>query len=272
MDNHSSSSAGQINNMASKWSTADVILKGDCHFRAIQEILTPNIISTIPMIKDELDFSMIKDIPAEANEKWTEVNIFEQLSYQIARIAMRVFVGPEICRNEEWIKASLEYDVNVGTTVIMLRMFPPFLHPFLARLMPSWYRAWGNIKTAERIIAPVVRERLAAKARGDYEDEAPKDLLWWILEEASEPERNPEQMGLRMLVVGLAALHTTSMAMSHAIYDLCQHPEYFKPLRQEMLEVLREDGGWQKSTIHKLKLLDSFVKETQRWSPASLST
>ena len=189
----------------------------------------------------------------------------------IARVAMRVFVGPELCRNEDWIKASLDYDINVGTTVIMLRMFPPFLHPFLARLMPSWYRAHGNIRAAEKIIGPEIRKRQEAMARGDYDlDEPPRDLMQWILESSNEKEADPDMMSLRMLVVGLAALHATSMAMSHAMYDLCQHPEYFEPLRNEILQVLREDGGWQKQTIHKLKLLDSFVKETQRWSPASL--
>ena len=70
-DDHSSSSAGQINNMAGKFSTADVILNGDVHFRMIQEVLTPNLTATIPMIKDELDYAMAHDIPKACDSMLT---------------------------------------------------------------------------------------------------------------------------------------------------------------------------------------------------------
>lgn len=34
--------------------------------------------------------------------------------------------------------------------------------------------------------------------------------------------------------------------------------------------MLRADGGWQRDTLGKLRKLDSFIKETQCWAPASL--
>ena len=256
--------------MADKWSTCDIILGSDVHFRMIQQVLTKNITATIPMMKEELDLAIEKEIP-DCKDKWVELSIFDLLSRITARVIMRVFVGLEACRNEDWLKASLDYDINVGTTVILLRMFPPFLHPVIARMLPSWYRAHGNIRTAESIIGPIIRKRAEARARGGLNYEKPIDLMQWIWESADESDAEPNAMALRMLVVGLAALHTTSMATSHAMYDLCAHPEYFEPLREEILQVLREDGGWDKQTINKLKKLDSFVKETQRFSPASLS-
>lgn len=197
--------------------------------------------------------------------------MFDALSLIVARVTGRVFVGPELCRDADWIKASIDYDVNVGTTVIFLRMFPPFLHPLIARMLPSWWRAHNDIKTAQRVMGPVVRARKEAEARGlDYEK--PQDLLQWMMDDAEGWEADPDSLALRQLVVNLAALHTTSMATTHAMYDMCAYPEYFEPLRQEALEVLRADGGWQRNTLSKLRKLDSFVKESQRWSPASLST
>lgn len=236
----------------------------------IQQVLTKNIVATIPMMKEEMDLAMEKEIP-NCKGNWVELSIFDLFARITARVTMRVFVGLDACRNEDWLKASLDYDINVGTTITLLRMFPPFLHPVVARMLPSWYRAYGNIRTAESVIAPIIRKRAEAKARGDVYYEKPIDLMQWIWEAADESDAQPNAMALRMLMVGLAALHTTSMATSHAMYDLCAHPEYFKPLREEMLQILREDGGWDKQTINKLKGLDSFVKETQRFSPASLS-
>ena len=62
-DDHSSSSKGQIWNMADQWSTCDIILGSDVHFRMIQQVLTKNINATIPMMKEELDLAIEKEIP-----------------------------------------------------------------------------------------------------------------------------------------------------------------------------------------------------------------
>ncbi|POS72960.1 ent-kaurene oxidase [Diaporthe helianthi] len=267
-DSHSSSSVGQIRNMAGTWCTADIIMKSDIHFLMIQHRLTPNLVSTIPMVKNELDDALRVEIP-DCKDKWVPVPMFEALSLIVARVTGRVFVGPRLCRDPDWIKVSIDYDVNVGGAVVLLRMFPPFLHPLLARLIPSWWRAHANIATAENIIGPEVRARRKAQA-DDLDYVKPNDLLQWMMDEGKGWEAEPESLALRQLVVNLAALHTTSMATTHAMYDLCAHPEYTKPLRDELVEVLRADGGWQRNTLSKLRKLDSFIKETQRWSPASL--
>jgi cytochrome P450 len=70
------------------------------------------------------------------------------------------------------------------------------------------------------------------------------------------------------------------MATCHAIYDLAARPEYVEPLREEINQVLQEDGydldgegnlKLKKMSMPKLRLLDSFLKETQRLSPPGLS-
>jgi len=50
---------------------------------------------------------------------------------------------------------------------------------------------------------------------------------------------------------------------THALYDLAAHPEYVIPLREE-IEPLIESEGWKKSTIQKMRKLDSFLKESLR--------
>lgn len=70
------------------------------------------------------------------------------------------------------------------------------------------------------------------------------------------------------------------MALSQVIYDLAARPEYIKGLREEIKEVLAEDGydidgeGFtklKKSSYTKLRKLDSFLKESQRLSPPGIS-
>ncbi|ROV96217.1 hypothetical protein VSDG_05105 [Cytospora chrysosperma] len=65
-------------------------------------------------------------------------------------------------------------------------------------------------------------------------------------------------------------LHTSSMAIAHAVYDLCAMPEYIGPLRLEAQAALAQDNGeWKLSTIKRLHRLDSFLKESQRVNHSS---
>jgi cytochrome P450 len=77
----------------------------------------------------------------------------------------------------------------------------------------------------------------------------------------------------------MAAIHTTTMAATAAIYDLAAHPEYIQPLREEIQQVIDEDGqdvdrdGFmklKKPSMPKLWKLDSFLKESQRCTPPLL--
>lgn len=70
------------------------------------------------------------------------------------------------------------------------------------------------------------------------------------------------------------------MAATHALYDLVCRREYIQPLRDELELVIAEDGqdtdgnGFlklKKSSLTKLRKLDSFLKESQRLSPPGYS-
>lgn len=71
--------------------------------------------------------------------------------------------------------------------------------------------------------------------------------------------------------MALAAIHTTSNLLTNVIYDLAAYPEYIQPLRDEICAVAAEDGVLKKTSLLKLKLMDSVMKESQRTNPLSLS-
>ena len=80
-----------------------------------------------------------------------------------------------------------------------------------------------------------------------------------MIEGAAGDDRQPERLAHLQLMVNLAGIHTTSMAITHAIHDLCEHEGYAKVLRDEIEEVLLKDGGWRKNTHEKLPKMDSFL-------------
>ena len=52
--------------------------------------------------------------------------------------------------------------------------------------------------------------------------------------------------------------------------DICKNPEILADVRREMVQVLR-DGGWKKTSLFNMKLLDSVIKESLRLKPTGIS-
>jgi len=79
--------------------------------------------------------------------------------------------------------------------------------------------------------------------------------------------------------VSFAAIHTTTSAICQILYDLAARPEYLQPLRDEIDQVIQEDGydkdgeGFlklKKVSLTKLRKMDSFMKESQRLAPMGI--
>lgn len=65
------------------------------------------------------------------------------------------------------------------------------------------------------------------------------------------------------LFLSFAAIHTTTETITGCLFDISYYPHIVQPLREEIIEVLGVDG-WSRTALHKLKLMDSFMKESQR--------
>ena len=60
----------------------------------------------------------------DGTDGWKSERAFDLLIRIISRLASRLFVGPELCRNEEWLSTSRGYTENVFRAIIFLRIFP----------------------------------------------------------------------------------------------------------------------------------------------------
>jgi len=68
------------------------------------------------------------------------------------------------------------------------------------------------------------------------------------------------------LTLSFVAIHTTADMITQLMFDLAQNPELIQPLRDEVAAVLGTEG-WKKTSLYKMKLLDSVLKECQRLRP-----
>jgi cytochrome P450 len=190
----------------------------------------------------------------------------------IARLSARIFLPEPLCHDEDWLRISVDYTVDFFGAAFALRMIPAFLRPVVHWYLPQARKARQDVEIATRLIQPEIdaRRKLKQEAlREGREYEPPADALTW-LEKAGEQRGERINLVWGQLNYSLGAIHTTSMTFIYVVYDLIDHPEYIQLLREEIDSVWKEGDELTKAVLYKLKLMDSFMKESQRLSPVTL--
>ena len=119
-----------------------------------------------------------------------------------------------------------------------------------------------------RLLAPILEKRLRDMETSGWQPTP--DLMQFVLDATKNTGegRSLDYQVNAIIGTGRAGLFTTGLTVYHLVYDLAVHPEYIAPLRQEMLEL--GDVPFTRANINKLSKLDSFIRESQRWSKLML--
>lgn len=180
-----------------------------------------------------------------------------------------MFLGEKICRNPDWLQITVNYTIDSLAAAAQLRLWPQMLRPLAARFLPRCHKIRQELAEARRIITPVIEERHKARktviAEGKPE-EIYHDAIQWLEENSRGQSFDPAAM---QLALSTAAIHTTTDLLTQTILDICGREELIQELRKEIISVLG-DGGWNKGTMYKLKLMDSVIKESQRVKPMAI--
>ncbi|ESK96224.1 cytochrome p450 [Moniliophthora roreri MCA 2997] len=233
------------------------------HVGVIQGTLTRNLGAKFPEIYDEMLAAFNDEVPP--TDDWVQVATTQKVLNIVCRMSNRVFVNLPLCRNEEWRAIVLDYATKVFTASQTINLFPKFLQPAV-----GW---WINPRPASyrhavKYLEPIILDRLQKEKQQGVDWDAPEDLLTWLLKSATVNEkerRDPANLILSILTVNMGAIHTTSMAFTNAIFNLALRPELIDILRREIEPIVKEDG-WTKNAMGKMRILDSFLKESQRYS------
>ncbi|KAI0385624.1 cytochrome P450 [Hypomontagnella monticulosa] len=205
------------------------------------------------------------------NEEWATRLIREDMLEVVARLSSRVFLGRELCRNRRWLDIAKSYTVDSFLVSRLMRAVPSFLRPLAYLLIPQATSLRKAVRDARRLINPEVERRKAAVNAALAAGEKPPkvaDTIGWMYEVAKGKDVDyvAGQLSLTM-----AAIHTTTESSCSALLDICEYPDVAQQLREEIIEVIGKNG-WAKTSLYKLKLMDSFLKEGQRFRPMGTTT
>lgn len=199
----------------------------------------------------------------------------------VARMTAKLFLGEPACRNREWLKLSINFSIELFACAFILRKVPKFLHPMVAPLFPLRWRVASTLERSRVIVGPLMerhRDCVQRRIAGEKVEEE-DTLLNWMMDNGTEEENRLEQMASRQTILTLASIHTTSMAVSNLLFDLCANPQWFPVLREEIAVIERDlgklgerPGIGAKQWLPRLEKLDSALIESLRLSPPLLRT
>ncbi|KAG9258398.1 cytochrome P450 [Emericellopsis atlantica] len=248
--------------------------------QAVRVDLTRHIVSTLPDLQDEVRYSFDKE--SGPCKDWTPFPLYMKVLRIVALLSGRVFVGRPLSREEEWMQSTINYTIDCVKARNAVRDYPQWKRPWVTSSLPEIKKLTHHRTRGGEMLAPIMQAQLAKesvkeKLRNEETGDEEGNFIEWLLKYTPEHLRNdPENLALNQMVLSFAAVHTSSMATTHAILDLVTKPEYFKPLRAEIEEIRKTDGeiideeGYirlKKDSINKLRKLDSFMKESQRFNP-----
>ncbi|EXF84575.1 p450 monooxygenase [Colletotrichum fioriniae PJ7] len=177
----------------------------------------------------------------------------------VSRMSSRIFVGKRLGRNEKWLSTIVGYVELSVHAMQNLRFWPKFLRGIVVYFLPGPTKLRAYIRDAEtQVFAEIKHRQQEGDSVGEY-----NDAIEWFKEMAKGQKFNP---AVAQLILAGVAIHTTADLVTQTLYDILQHPELIQPLREEAIQVIGE-GGWKKTSLYNMKLMDSVLKESQRLKP-----
>ncbi|PSN68834.1 ent-kaurene oxidase [Corynespora cassiicola Philippines] len=233
---------------------------------SIKADLTPALARLNPVICEISEQAVAQEMPP--CDDWTPVPIYIKLANMVAKISGRIFVGPELCHDPEYLDAGINYTTDLIVAQRALKQIRPILKPFVGPRLPEVKRLREREEKAKAFLAPVIQARQDAEAN-DPNWEKPDDLLQWFLARGDDYGiKTAEQMSKLQLGITFAAIHTTTMTVTNILYSLAVTPEYIEPIRDEIRQVLAEnDGSITSRALQQMVKLDSYMKEVMRYYP-----
>ncbi|GAB1737244.1 hypothetical protein NU219Hw_g1174t1 [Hortaea werneckii] len=243
-------------------------------FSVIRRDLTRQMGKLVPEMLDEVDTGFTEYFGTD-REEWREVRAIEAILKVSQRAIERVFVGLPLCRDASYLAAVRRWEMGFAICGALHRSFlPSMLQPALGSLlaMPLAVVKWLALRRS----LPLIRRRILdfdhqLRGEGTEKDaQVPNDMLQWlIVQNAHKPptERlTAWDIGGRLCLFELFAVHTTSTTLGTALLDILLNPSsttILAELQQETEGILPQLPTDPTKAREMLKM-DSLFHETLR--------
>ncbi|KAI1860426.1 hypothetical protein JX265_009825 [Neoarthrinium moseri] len=220
-----------------------------------------------PRLEEEIAHATVEELgPCE---DWTRAVIYQKMLRIVAVASGNIFIGPDLCRSEEWIVPAITYTVDLFTAIGKLKQWRWWTRPIGQYFIPEIESLHQHRRKAVEWLEPVVAKRRQMMEKKGYE--APDDMLQWMMNKGHEFNVSDNSLALIQLNLSLAAIHTTTLTTTLVLYDIVAQPGLVQELRNEVRTAMANHGDKLTTrALHDMRLLDSVMKESQRTNPVNL--
>ena len=227
-----------------------------------------------------------ENIPASDSGAWTSFETYDLISKIASRVSAFALVGPELCRNEEWLNLSIHTTFTIfGAANAIRDEYSPHWR-WLARYRNDAPRQLRKMRAkATELLRPIYRERLNTlkdnQKGGERHDGRSTsrfaDTVYWLLGN-KQADRSLSAIADQELFLTTASVHTTSGTLQSVLFDWLTQPDYRDDITAEARQLVADisddiDGQpqWDMQQVARLRKLDSFMKESVRMHPIGFS-
>ncbi|KAL0632171.1 hypothetical protein Q9L58_008964 [Maublancomyces gigas] len=236
-------------------------------------------------LSEEIQLFLESKVEPTLSDEWSNVQAFSFSMGIASQIDNRVFVGTPLCeprhaapcRNKEYLEGVGMWAQRMAIGGQVVKLFPGFLRPFAARYLTS---AVTQRQKFEKIMEPIVRDRMKVLTDKNSRNEPGEnnspflDAMIQGLMGRAHGDLDSSLLARLMLIVNTSALHTTTVVLTTALYELASRPDLGEMLREEYLQKVGDCNGNENAAAitTDLPMLDSFLKEVVRMTPPGHAT
>ncbi|CAG8981109.1 hypothetical protein HYALB_00012630 [Hymenoscyphus albidus] len=123
----------------------------------------------------------------------------------------------------------------------------------------------GFRQQAAGVLRPILETRSQISKSGDkpiYDN-----AVQWLLDEYKSVGKKltAEALAQDELLLTVASIHSSSATELSILFDMLDYPESMAEIRAEISEVQKKHPTWSRIDLNPLKVMDSFMKESQRY-------
>jgi hypothetical protein len=180
-------------------------------------------------------------------------------------------IGPlvdlPLCRTEDYLRCYRTFEKNVVITAGLLNFLPPILRSLLGPIIIAFDML--QYRRITKYAIPLIKSRVVGFYPGlDYKkpDYAMhNDYVQWALHDAfnhhDPAERAPEMTTKRLAVLSFAAIQSSVITITNALFDIASSPysvEIQRCLREEVENVVPKDsiGPWAGTRVARMVRID----------------
>ncbi|GJP91268.1 hypothetical protein CBS147343_8312 [Aspergillus niger] len=214
---------------------------------------------------EEMEYALDRELGNP--HEWHPLATFPTILRIIALVSGRINIGLPLSRDPTWLTLYTKYPLTMMESVSSLMKYPAILRPLAQHFTPSLRELDSIRNEITALLTPEYEAILSGKSDRNT-------MVRWLWENCEEHERTITYQSQVQAMMSIGTVLANAAAAAQCVVDLTEHEEMIPLLRGESEGVVGGNGKDEisKQALTSLSMMDSFMKESQRFKPPGAVT